>query len=111
MVAVAETIIENGDRVRSSRGAFETAIRTRFAKVEAKTKRLATTPRAVAEPSGVINLVEALKRSLAQKVEPEPKKAAVSGPTRAKTVPDRPLLLPYPAVTARQTQRRQRPRW
>jgi DNA end-binding protein Ku len=34
--------------------------------VEAKTKGLATTPRAIAEPAKVINLMEALKRSLAQ---------------------------------------------
>ena len=34
--------------------------------VEVKTKGLATTPRAIAEPPKVINLMEALRRSLAQ---------------------------------------------
>jgi len=42
-------------------------IRTRCELVEAKTNGLvATTPRAIAEPPKVINLMEALKRSLAQ---------------------------------------------
>jgi len=56
--------------------------------VEAKTKGLATTPRAVAEPTKVINLMDVLKRSLAKDAEPEPKQGAVSKPTRAKAVPD-----------------------
>ena len=67
--------------------------------VEAKTKGLATTPRAIAEPPKVINLMEASKRNVARGAEPEPKKAAVSKPTRAKAVPDRrqrALLLPAP---------------
>jgi non-homologous end joining protein Ku len=64
MVAIAETIVEH----RS--GAFEPAsFGDRYQDalrelVEAKTKGLATTPRAIAEPPKVINLMEALKRRL-----------------------------------------------
>jgi DNA end-binding protein Ku len=89
MVAIAETIIER----RS--GAFELAsFRDRYQHalrelVEAKSKGLATSPRAIAEPPKVINLMEALKRRLARDAEPEPKEVAVSRPTRAKAVADR----------------------
>jgi hypothetical protein len=78
----------NADRVRSSRRASETAVRTRGELVEAKTNGLATTPRAIVEPPKIINLIDALKRSLAQDAELEPKKAAASKPTCAKTGPD-----------------------
>jgi hypothetical protein len=47
------------------------------------------TPRAIAEPPKVLNLMDALKRSLAQDAEAEPKKAALSKLTRAKPVSDR----------------------
>jgi len=66
-------------------------------------------PRAIAEPPKVINLMEALKHSLAQDTEPEPKTAA-SRPTRAKAVPNRrqrALLLPVSGDAARKTNREQ----
>jgi hypothetical protein len=62
MVAIAETIIERRF------GAFEpVSFRDRYQDaqrelVEAKTKGLATTPRAIAEPPKIIHLMEALKR-------------------------------------------------
>src|SRR5437870_45160 len=72
MVAIAETIIER----RS--GAFDPdAFRDRYQDalrelVEAKTKGLERPSREVDEPPKVINLMEALKRSLAQDAEASP---------------------------------------
>ncbi|HWB52102.1 MAG TPA: Ku protein [Stellaceae bacterium] len=101
MVAIAETIIE-----RKSAAFDPTAFRDRYqdalhALVEAKTKGLARPSRAVEEPPKVVNLMDALKRSLAQAgggAEEQPAKAAPKrGRAGAKGTPDRrqvAMLLP-----------------
>lgn len=103
MVAIAETIID-----RKS-AAFDPAnFRDRYqdalhALVEAKTKGLARTAPAVEEPPKVINLMDALKRSLAQDGggakaggKPAPKEEAKPAPKRGKATDRRQaaLLLP-----------------
>jgi len=107
MVAIAETSIE-----RKS-AAFDPAnFRDRYqdalnALVESKTKGMAKAPRAVEEPPKVVNLMDALKRSLAQegsaarakpaKAEPKGARPAPAAKAGAKAAPDRrqvALLLP-----------------
>lgn len=100
MVAIAETIIDR----KSS--AFDPAnFRDRYqdalhALVESKTKGLARAPRVVEEPTKVVNLMDALKKSLAQAgahTGADQKSSAKAQPKRTKAAPDRrqtALLLP-----------------
>jgi DNA end-binding protein Ku len=98
MVAIAESIIERRSGAfdpASFRDRYQDALRELVAE---KTKGQVMAPREVAEPPKVINLMEALKRSLAKEDEqPEKGKEAAVKPSRTASVADRrqkPLLLP-----------------
>ncbi len=115
MVAIAETIIER------RAGAFEPAeFRDRYQDalrelVMAKTQGLASAPRAIEEPPKVINLMEALKRSLAQDAGAKKSatgadaatEAAPAKSKRGKVTPDRrqtALLMPVAGGLSKQDQ-------
>jgi DNA end-binding protein Ku len=98
MVAIAENIIERRSGAfdpASFRDQYQDALRELVAE---KTKGQVVAPREVTEPPKVINLMEALKRSLAREDEqPEKGKQAAAKPSRTASVADRrqkPLLLP-----------------
>jgi DNA end-binding protein Ku len=98
MVAIAESIIERRSGAfdpASFRDRYQDALRELVAE---KTKGQVVAPREVAEPPKVINLMEALKRSLAREEEqPEKRQQAAAKSSRTPSVADRrqkPLLLP-----------------
>ena len=99
MVAIAETIIKRrggGFDPATFRDRYQEALREL---IEAKMKGLPVKPKEIATPAPVLDLMSALKRSLAQETSPAAKPRRRAGGDRRQTN----LLLPVPGKKEKET--------
>ena len=100
MVAIAEAPFEGR---AFELAIFKAAIKTRCASWSRRRPKDDDNARAIAEVPKVIDLMEALKLSLAQDAESEAKKAGASKPKAGKAVPNRRTVASACAKTAKES--------